>query len=165
MSGLEVKAFDQPDELVRFELGHVQLVRVGSMTFGREVLQPGWRWSTHVRPIVGTDWCEFHHVGYLQSGRFAIMPRDGEAIEVTAGAITDVAPGHDAWVVGDEPAVTIDFQGVEGWAKAPEPGERILTSILFTDIVDSTKVAERLGDRAWRQLLYTHREDVRGLLT
>ncbi len=163
MSGIEAKAFDEPDETVTFEHGHVDLVKVGSLVVGREVLQPGWRWSTHVKPIAGTEWCEFHHVAFLVSGRFGAVTRDGETREVSAGTMYDIAPGHDTWVLGDEPAVSIDFQGVVGWAKPSQPGERILTTILFTDIVGSTAAAERLGDRAWRRLLAAHAEDVRSL--
>jgi class 3 adenylate cyclase len=164
MSGIEIKSHREPDETVRFEHGSVELMAVGPITIGHEVLQPGWRWSTHVKPIVGTERCEFHHIAFVLAGRLAIQTRDGELREVAAGDVYDVAPGHDAWVVGDEPLVEIDFQGIADWAKAPEPGERVLTSMLFTDIVGSTAVAERLGDRAWKQLLSSHREDVRGLL-
>ena len=161
---VEAKAFDIPDDTVTFDHGHIQLVTVGSITIGREMLEPGWRWSEHVKPIVGTEWCEFHHAMYLLSGRVRVLMRDGETRDVVAGEVADVGPGHDAWVVGEEPAVSIDIQGVVGWATAPEPGERVLTTVLFTDIVGSTVAAERLGDQAWKHLLATHQEDVRALL-
>lgn len=161
---IEAKAFDLPDETVTFDHGRVQLVTVGSITIGREELEPGWRWSKHVKPIVGTEWCEFHHATYLLSGHVRVLTRDGETRDIVAGEIADVGPGHDAWVVGDQPVVSIDIQGVVGWARPPEPGDRILTTVLFTDIVDSTVVAERLGDQAWKHLLATHDEDVRALL-
>ena len=164
MSGIEAKDFAEPDETVTFDHGRADLVKIGSLAIGREVLEPGWRWSTHVKPIVGTEWCEFHHVTYLLSGRLHVVARDGESRELTGGEVMDLAPGHDAWVVGEEPVVTIDFQGIVGWAKAPEPGERVLTTILFTDIVASTAAAERLGDKAWERLLAAHHEDVRSLL-
>src|SRR5688572_14218156 len=164
MSGIEAKSFHDPDELVTFDHGHVNLVRLGSLPIGREVLEPGWRWSVHVKPIAGTERCEFHHVSFLLEGRIGVESRDGEVREIGAGEIVDVAPGHDAWVVGDEPAVTIDFQGVAGWAKAPELGERVLTTLLFTDIVGSTGMAEHLGDRSWEQVLASHNEAVRSLL-
>jgi class 3 adenylate cyclase len=164
MSGIEAKTFQEPDETVTFDHGHVDIVNAGSLVIGRQVLEPGWRWSTHVKPIVGTDWCEFHHVSFLLAGRIRVETAEGESHEVVAGEVVEIAPGHDAWVLGDEAAISIDFQGVVGWAKAPEPGERILTTVLFTDIVDSTVVAERLGDRAWKRLLSTHQQDVRGML-
>ena len=161
---VEAKTFEQPDETVTFERGRVQVVTVGSMTIGHEVAEPGWRWSEHVKPIVGTEWCEFHHAMYVLSGRMRVLMRDGETHDVVAGQVVDITPGHDAWVVGDEPVTSIDLQGVVGWARAPEPGERVLSSVLFTDIVDSTRAAERLGDAAWKRVLATHQEDARSLL-
>jgi class 3 adenylate cyclase len=164
MSGIEVKSHREPDETVRFEHGMAESIRVGTLTVGREVFQPGWRWSTHVKPIVRTERCEFHHVAFVLAGRLAFETRDGELREVGAGDVYDVAPGHDAWVVGTEPLIEVSFQGVADWGKAPEAGERVLTTMLLTDIVGSTALAERLGDRAWKQLLSSHREDVRSLL-
>lgn len=164
MAGITVKRFTEPDERVTFELGYADIVTIGPMTVGRGVAEPGWRWSTHVRPIAGTDRCEFRHVGLVVSGRMMIEDRDGAQHEVVPGDLFDMAPGHDGWVTGPEPFVTVDFQGMAGWAKAPEDGERMLATVLFTDIVDSTGSAERLGDRAWAHLLATHNEDVRRLL-
>ena len=164
MSGIMAKSFQDPDETVTFDHGYTNVLSVGSLAIGREVLDPGWRWSMHVKPIVGTERCEFHHVGFLLAGRLGFESRDGETRELGSGEVYDVAPGHDAWVIGDEQAIIIEFQGVLGWAKAPEPGERVLTSILFTDIVGSTATAERLGDKPWKQVLSTHHEAVRGLL-
>jgi len=164
MSGLEIKRFTEPDETVTFELGHTDLVTIGPLTVGREVEEPGWRWSTHVRPIAGTERCEFHHVGIQVSGRLMVETRDGDVGEIGPGDLYDTAPGHDSWVIGGEPSVRIVFQGILGWAKAPDPGERVLTTMLFTDIVGSTATVEHHGDRAWKRLLETHHEDVRGLL-
>lgn len=161
---IDVRAFDAPDDTVAFDHGHVQLVTVGSITLGREVLAPGWRWSEHVKPIVGTEWCEFHHVLYQLSGRVRVVTRAGEIRDIAAGEVADISPGHDSWVLGDEPAVSIDFQGVVGWARAAELGERFLTTVLFTDVVGSTVAAQRLGDAAWRRLFATHQEDIRTLL-
>jgi class 3 adenylate cyclase len=164
MSGIVAKRFQEPDDTVTFEHGYTNVLNIGSLAIGREVLDPGWRWSIHVKPIAGTDRCEFHHVGYLLAGRLSFESRDGQTVEVSQGEVYEVAPGHDAWVIGDDEVMIIEFQGVLGWAKAPEPGERILTTILFTDIVGSTATAERLGDKPWKQLLSTHHETVRGLL-
>lgn len=163
MGGIDAKSFDDPDEVVTFDLGRVELVNLGSLGIGREILQPGWRWSTHIKPIVGTEWCEFRHVAVLISGRIHVETSSGESRDFGPGDVIDMAPGHDAWVVGDEPSTSIDFQGVVDWAKPPD-AERMLTTILFTDIVDSTAAAERLGDRAWKRLLAVHHEDVRTLL-
>ena len=164
MSGIVVKAFEEADEVVTFDLGRLDVVKISSLALGWEVLQPGWRWSTHVKPIVGTEWCEFHHVSIVLDGRVGFETRDGDRVEAGAGTVLDVAPGHDSWVVGDAPAVLLDVQGALGWAKAPEAGDRILTTLLFTDIVGSTEIAGRLGDRSWRQVLANHDEAVRSLL-
>jgi class 3 adenylate cyclase len=160
--GLDLKRFDEPDERVTFELGHTDLVTIGPLTVGREVEEPGWRWSIHVRPIAGTERCEYHHIGLQVSGRLMVETRDGDVGVIEPGDLYDTAPGHDSWVIGDEPSVRIVFQGIADWAKAP--AERMLTTVLFTDIVDSTASAERHGDRAWKRLLEAHHEDVRGLL-
>lgn len=164
MAGIVIRSFADPDERVTFDLGHLDLVTVSSLALGREVLEPGWRWSVHVKPHVGTERCEFHHVSIVLEGRVGYESRDGELAEAGPGDVTDVAPGHDAWVIGDMSAVLIDVQGVLGWAKSPEEGNRFLTTLLFTDIVGSTQMAERLGDRSWRQLLDSHDKAVRGLL-
>jgi class 3 adenylate cyclase len=164
MSGIVVKAFGDPDEVVTFELGHLDVVKISSLALGWEVLEPGWRWSIHVKPIVRTDWCEFHHVSIVLEGRVGFESREGDHVEAGAGSVLDIAPGHDSWVIGDTPAVLIDVQGALGWAKAPEAGDRVLTTLLFTDIVGSTEIAARLGDRAWRQVLANHDESIRSLL-
>ena len=161
---VEAKTFDEPDETVTYEHGSVHIVTVGSMTVGYERAEPGWRWSTHVKPIVGTEWCEFHHAMYVLTGHMRVATRDGETCDIYAGQVVDITPGHDAWVVGEEPVTSIDLQGVVGWAKPPEPGDRVLTTVLFTDIVESTAMAERLGDARWKRVLAIHQEDVATLL-
>jgi class 3 adenylate cyclase len=165
MSGIVVRNFQDADERVTFDHGHVDLVKASSLAIGREVLQPGWRWSVHVKPLAGTERCEFHHLSILLEGRLGFESRDGELVEAGPGDIVEIAPGHDAWVIGDSTAVLIDFQGVLGWAKAAEAGDRVLTTLFFTDIVGSTEMAERLGDRAWRQLLAAQEEAIRSLLS
>jgi class 3 adenylate cyclase len=146
-----VRRFDEPDERREFEEGHLDLVSVGGLTFGRETLRPGWCWSKHVRPIAGTERCEFHHVGYQLSGEWVVEDRDGQQLQIRPGDVFDTPPGHDSWVIGDEPCVTIDFEGIADWA-VRGPSLRTLTTVLFTDIVDSTATIARLGDAAWRQL-------------
>jgi class 3 adenylate cyclase len=164
MAGVIRKNFDQPDSRDEIPLGLVELIQVGSVQVGRETLQPGWRWSTHIKPIVGTDLCEFHHVGIELSGEWICEARDGTQTLIRPGDVYDIAPGHDSWVVGDEPAVNVDFQGVAGWALPPAAGQRTLLTVLFTDIVESTAAAERMGDRRWGMLLGQHREDVQRLV-
>jgi class 3 adenylate cyclase len=164
MSGIVAKRFDDADERVSFDHGYIDLVKTSSLALGWEVLEPGWRWSTHVKPIVGTERCEFRHISIILEGRAGFESRDGERVEVGPGTVLDIAPGHDSWVIGNSPAVFIDVHGVLGWAKAAEAGDRILTTLMFTDIVGSTEVASRLGDRGWRQQLASHEEAVRSLL-
>jgi class 3 adenylate cyclase len=164
MSGIFVRNFKDADERVDFDHGHLDLIKASSLALGWEVLEPGWRWSEHVKPIVGTERCELHHVSIVLEGRVGFETRDGELAEAGPGDVLDISPGHDSWVIGDAAAVLLGVQGVLGWAKAPDAGDRVLMTLLFTDIVASTEAAERLGDRAWKHLLATHEESVRGLL-
>jgi len=96
-------------ETRKFEHGMIQVVKVGSVTIGRATFEPGWRWSNDVKPIVGTDSCMVHHTGYAITGRLHIAMNDGTEFEVGPGDVNDIQPGHDAWVVGDEPYVGVDF--------------------------------------------------------
>jgi class 3 adenylate cyclase len=164
VTGILIKNFSDADERVGFDHGHLDLVKASSVALGWEVLEPGWRWSEHVKPLAGTERCEFHHISVCLEGRVGFETRDGELVEAGPGDVLDIAPGHDAWVIGDTAAVMLDVQGALGWAKAPDAGDRVLLTILFTDIVASTETAERLGDRAWKHLLATHEEAVRGVL-
>ena len=123
----------------------------GGLVVGRLVLEPGWRWSEHVRPIAGTTSCQFHHVGLTLSGAMDGRMDDGTEFEVRPGDVFDVPPGHDNWVIGDEPLTAIIWGGWRGWGKPPV-GERILTTMLITDIAGSTDRAAAVGDAAWDQL-------------
>lgn len=159
-----VRTFDEPDDTRDFSRGTLDLVKIGPLTFGRETLEPGWRWSVDVKPLAGTDLCEFHHVGLQLSGRWICEDRDGNKIVVGPGDIFDTPPGHDAWVEGDEPSVTLDVQGIADWALR-STAARVLTTVVFTDIVGSTPLVERIGDAAWRRLLEQYREDVNVVLS
>ena len=152
-------AFEDADERRDFDDGFVDVISIGGLTFGRVTLQPGWRWSKHLRGVADTERCEFHHVGYQISGRWVVEDRDGVRVEVGPGDVFDTPPGHDAWVVGDEPSVMIDFQGLGDWALRG-PSLRTLTTVLFTDIVDSTGTIARIGDTAWRRLKAQYDEKV-----
>lgn len=142
----------------------VSLARIGSHTIGRGVVQPGWRWSEHLAPIMRAESCPVHHVQVLLSGRFAVRMDDGEEMEFQPGDVMDVPPGHDAWVVGDEAAVLVDFAGNIEALGLPREHERMVTTLLMTDIVDSTRAAARLGDAAWKQALSDHNRLVRAQL-
>jgi hypothetical protein len=106
---LEAKNLDLPEDKRSFEHGEVLMVHVGDFTIGRAVLNPGWRWSTDVKPLAGTSSCELAHTGYVISGRMRVRMNDGTEAEFGTGDAHCVSPGHDAWVVGDEPCVVIDF--------------------------------------------------------
>lgn len=159
------KRLEEPDEVIPFDHGRAELVRIGDLTVGREILEPGWRWSEHVKPLVRTEWCQTHHLSLTLAGRSRIRLADGTEFEIGPGDLADIPPGHDAWVVGDEASISFDFGGLRSWLpSALDEGERVLSTVLFTDIVDSTAQLERLGDRTWRRLLADHDELVRRVL-
>lgn len=114
------KSLNSPDEVRKIEadMGQIELVNVDGGTVGRATFQPGWRWSEHVKPIAGTDSCQVAHVGYQVSGRMGVRLDDGEEQEFGPGDYVSIPPGHDGWVIGDEPAVMIDWQGMTDYAKA-----------------------------------------------
>jgi class 3 adenylate cyclase len=159
----QAKNLATPDETLSFPLGSATTVRVGDLVVGRLEQQPGWRWSEQVKPIAGTESCKFHHIGVGISGAAMIRMDDGAELLVKAGDVFDIPPGHDQWVVGDEPAVSIIWGGWRGWGKQPV-GDRILTTMVMTDIAGSTDRASRIGDAAWDQLLDRHNAVVREVL-
>ncbi len=112
-----VKNMDSPDETREFGKGKVEIVKVGGRTIGRAIFEPGWKWSKNVKPIAKTDSCQAAHFGYQISGTMKIVSDNGTEIISKAGDVTMVPPGHDAWVVGDEPVVMVDFQGMVDYAK------------------------------------------------
>lgn len=162
MTGIQRKSLDAPDEIRRFPKGIGHLVTAGSLTIARGVMEPGWRWSVDLKPIMGTPSCPVHHVQLLLSGRFAAQMDGGEAIEFEPGDVIDIPPGHDAWVVGDEPAVIIDVFGNAAEMAVPSGQERMVTTLLMSDIVDSTAQLSRIGDQAWKQRLAEHNRVIRG---
>ena len=109
MDSIEIKRFDSPDEHRPFEgKGAADMVTVFGQTIGRATLEPGWKWSVNVKPIAGTDLCQFTHLNYVVSGRVRITLADGTTAEAGAGDVVGIPPGHDAEVIGDEAAVVID---------------------------------------------------------
>ena len=161
MARLQRKPLAKPDEVRSFNNGRIELFSLDDIDVGRTVFQPGWRWSNDVKPIAGTEFCQYHHVGIVLSGTLHVEMEDGLSLEIPPDTAYEIPPGHDAWVVGEDPWITIDFAGMRSYARtAVGSGERSLASILFTDIVDSTATAERLGDAGWRALLREHNERV-----
>jgi hypothetical protein len=119
MAALEGKTFDSPDEVRPFQAnGQVELVNLASGPVGRGTFEPGWKWSNDVKPIAGTDSCQVGHVGYIISGRMNVRMDDGSEHEYGPGEAFNMPPGHDAWTVGDEACVVLDFGGLHGYAQA-----------------------------------------------
>ncbi|MEU4081416.1 cupin domain-containing protein [Streptomyces venezuelae] len=119
MAGIVKKNFDAADETRPFEdgKGRLDLVNGERGAVGRAVFEPGWQWSKHVKPIAGTDSCMASHVGYIVSGRMKVVMDDGESTEYGAGDYMEVQPGHDAWVLGDEACMAVDWTGFSDYAK------------------------------------------------
>src|SRR6476469_3590419 len=110
MAEIEVKNFESPDETRAFEgKGHADVVAVGGHPIARGLFEPGWKWSTNLKPIAGTDSCEVSHLGYCVSGRMKVIMDDGSESEIGPGEVAAIPPGHDAEVVGDEACVWVDF--------------------------------------------------------
>jgi len=114
---LEKKNLLHPDETRSFEKGKIELVTLGDVTFGRATLDPGWRWSTCVKPIAQTDLCEASHLNYHIAGRLGLRMADGTEEEFGPGEVSLIPPGHDAWVVGNEPVIVVDISGMRDYAR------------------------------------------------
>ena len=111
-----LKRFDRPDEIREFEKGRFEVVNIGGMTIGRATYQPGWKWSDHVGAATGETSCQVEHVGMVTAGRAVAAMDNGDIIEMRAGDIFYIPPGHDSWVVGDEPYVSLHFVGAGDYA-------------------------------------------------
>lgn len=159
---LRSKNLEDPDSLRPLGHGVGVFVDLGrGFVIGRAVLEPGWRWSIDVQPVVGTSSCQVHHLQLILAGRFVVRMDDGEEREFGPSDVMDVPPGHDAWVAGDEPLVIVDMSGNVSDFALPSPRARTLLTMLMTDIVDSTQTAARIGDAAWKQRLGDHNRTVR----
>ena len=115
-----LKQFEHPDEVRVFEKGKFEVIHVGGMTMGRATYEPGWKWSLHVGKAAGAKSCRVEHVGMVVSGRATAAMDDGRVIEMKAGDVFYIAPGHDSWVVGEEPYVSLHFMGAEQYARHEE---------------------------------------------
>jgi hypothetical protein len=117
MLGVILKRFEEPDEVRRFRKGRFEVVKLGGMTIGRATYEPGWKWSVDVGSATGASSCAVEHVGLVLSGRATAAMDDGGVIEMKAGDVFYIAPGHDSWVVGNEPYVSLHFLGAEAYAE------------------------------------------------
>ena len=117
MLNVILKRFEQPDQTLTFEKGKFEIVQVGGMTLGRATYEPGWRWSEHIGKASGATMCMVEHVGIVVSGKSGLSMSDGTVKEMQAGDIFYVASGHDSWVIGDEPYVSIHLMGAEEYGR------------------------------------------------
>jgi class 3 adenylate cyclase len=165
MTAARAKNLGTPDETIRFPRIVQDTVELGDLTVARTVLEPGWHWSRDVRPSVGGEWCQARHVGTVLSGSFAVEFPDGSRTVLQPGDVYDIPPGHDGFTLGDEPCTLIEWAGIRAFSgfRAGATGRQLVT-LMFTDVVDSTSIAGRLGDVAWRDLLSSHFETVRARL-
>ena len=162
----QVKSFATPDE--HRTMPHVEFstVTLGEGHVGYCSFDPGWRWSTDMGPLFGATSCPVRHVGYTLSGAIRLQMDDGETVDIGPGMAFDIPPGHDKWVVGDEPWVTVEWGG-SGRAMGEalnDTRDRRFATLLFTDIVGSTERLREMGDRSWRELLTAHNTTLRQVL-
>lgn len=154
---LQRRRFSEPSAVRTVPRGRVDVVELDDTVVGRMTYEPGWRWSVDVKPIAGTDSCQYHHLGVTLSGRLRVEMNDGTELEVGPGDVFEFPPGHDAWVIGDVPWVSVDFEAMRTYAKPKDAtDERVLASLVITDIVDSTRQAAELGSARWRDLVSEH---------
>ena len=138
-------------------------VALDDATVGHCSFEPGWRWSTDMGPVFGASSCPIRHLGYSMSGALHVVMDDGQPLDVGPDTVFDIPPGHDKWVVGDEPWVAIEWgaSGRAAQAAFEDGGSRSLATVLFTDIVGSTARLQQVGDAVWRELLAAHNGRVR----
>jgi len=158
---LERKSLDHPETVRKFTHGRIDSVALGESEIGRWEFEPGWRWSNDVRPIVGTDSCQNRHVGVCLEGQLHVQLDDGSSMDVVPNDAYEIPPGHDGWVVGDRRFVTYEWTSSRVFARAPDEDDAIVLTLLFTDIVGSTAMLDRVGDKAWHDLLVDHNAAMR----
>jgi uncharacterized cupin superfamily protein len=117
MAKMQKRTFSKPDETRTFEKGKVEIIALEGITFGMATLEPGWKWSSCVKPIAKTDSCQAPHLQYLLSGRIRVKMDDGSEEEFGPGDLASIPPGHDAWIVGNDSVVAIDITGMGNYAK------------------------------------------------
>ncbi len=165
MPRLQRKSLNAPDEVRTFAHGRMDVIQLDEIAIGRFSLEPGWRWSQDVGPIVGTRSCLNRHIGYVSRGSLQVTMDDGTALVIVAGDGYEIPPGHEVLVVGDERFEAVEFTSAHTFGLAPEElGERVLATILFSDIVGSTAMLEQLGDHAWARVLQEHNVRIRAAI-
>jgi hypothetical protein len=165
MSPIGVRDFGEPEAVVTYPLGATYQVRLAGTVISRHVLQPGWSWEKHAKPMVGTASCELYHRGVVVRGRMGVRTEEGEVVILEPNQVFDLMPRHVTWVEGDEELEMVDWAGGAGFDPRLGDERRTMATILFTDIVDSTVLARNAGDVAWERTLAMHNDVVRGVLT
>jgi class 3 adenylate cyclase len=162
---LQRKSLTRPETVREFPHGRVDTVALDDVEVGKFQFNAGWRWSNDVRPIVGTGSCQNRHLGVCVEGTLHVVMDDGTTLEIGPTDVYEIPPGHDAWVVGDAPFITYEWASSHVFARAPEDDDGIVFTLLFSDIVGSTATLERIGDKAWHELLVQHNWVMRDLIT
>lgn len=162
MPRLQRRSFAEPEETRRFPNGTLRIVALDQTVLGEYRMEPGWKWSTAIQPIVGTTHCQHTHVGYCIEGHLHVVMKDGTTLDIRAGDAYEIPPGHDAWVLGDKAYLGVEFSGARTFGIAPDAlGGGVVATLVFTDIVGSTAVLARVGDAAWREMLLDHNAAMR----
>ena len=157
MPRLQSKSFATSGEVRRFPNGYTNVLRLDETVVGYGVYEPGWRWTADMPGVAGSATCQLHHVGFAVSGRLHVVADNGQEMDVEGQSVYEIPPGHDAWVDGDEPFITVDWTSARVWAVTPEIlGEGEIVTVLLTDIVGSTAIVREIGDEAWRQRQTVH---------
>jgi class 3 adenylate cyclase len=164
VSRVEIRDLGEPEAVVTYPLGTTYQVRLAGTVVSHHVLQPGWSWEAHAQPQAGTASCELYHRGVVLSGRMGVRTDEGEEVVIGPNQVFDLPPGHLTWVEGDEELVMLDWAGGAGFDVRPGESERVMATILFTDIVASTAQARKAGDAAWKRTVAMHDDVVRTVL-
>ncbi len=165
MPRLQRKSFTTPDEVRAFPSGRVEVVRLDDVAVGRFTLSPGWRWSKDVAPVVRSSWCQVRHIGYAISGSIRVTMEDGTETLIGAGDAYVIPPGHDVLVLPGDGWESIELTSAHRFGVPPEGlGDRVLATVLFSDVVGSTAMLERLGESAWAHLLDEHNARIRAAI-
>ena len=165
MPRLQRKGFDKPDEVRRLPNTSVEIVMLDEIAVSHFVFQPGWVWKDHVGPTAKTETCQHRHVGYTISGSLGVTMADGTTLTIRPGDAYEIPPGHLAWVEGDVPWESVEFTSGHSFAKSPDDlGERVLATIVFSDICDSTATLQRVGDAEWTRIVREHNARIRTVI-
>lgn len=165
MPRLQTKTFEAADEIRDLPKARIEIIKLDEASVGHSTFEPGWLWSRDLAPIIGAPTCPIHHLGYTISGRLRVKLDSGQILDIEPNSVYEIPAGHDAWVLGDEPWVTVEWTSGRAFGIALDvPDQRVIGTVLFTDIVDSTARLREMGDVAWRDALQDHNLSLRDSL-